>query len=178
MLNEVGKFEREIRIRDAQLNDAQPILEIQRSVTSEEKYFITGLKEFNRTVEDVESWIDKLLQNDRERILVADLEGEVMAWAAFHSNDRKKLKHTGAVAMMVGEQFRNKGIGKQLIEELLEWATHHILIEKVSLGVFSTNERAIALYKSFGFKEEGRKLKEIKFAEDQYADDVLMYKFV
>ena len=60
----------------------------------------------------------------------------------------------------------------------LDWAEKNPLIEKVSLGVLSTNYRAIALYKSMGFVEEGRKIKEIKINENEYVDDILMYKFV
>lgn len=64
--------------------------------------------------------------------------------------------------MMVDKNFRDKGIGKLLIKGLLDWAESNPLIEKVSLGVFSTNKRAIALYKKMGFIEEGRKIKEFK----------------
>ena len=70
------------------------------------------------------------------------------------------------------------GIGRMLVNELLDWAEKNPFIEKVSLGVFSTNYRAISLYKSMGFKEEGRKIKEIRMNENEYIDDILMYKFV
>jgi ribosomal protein S18 acetylase RimI-like enzyme len=65
-----------------------------------------------------------------------------------------------------------------LLTALLEWAERNPLIEKVSLGVFSTNYRAISLYKSMGFIEEGRKIKEFKTSENEYIDDILMYKLV
>ncbi len=70
------------------------------------------------------------------------------------------------------------GIGKELIEALLDWAEANPLIEKVSLGVFSTNHRAISLYKRLGFIEEGRKIKEFKMSENEYVDDIIMYKLV
>ena len=80
--------------------------------------------------------------------------------------------------MSISENYRGMGIGKTLIKTLLDWAENHPLIEKVSLGVFSTNHRAISLYKSMGFIEEGRKVKEIKINENKYVDDIIMYKFV
>lgn len=46
------------------------------------------------------------------------------------------------------------------------------------LGVFSTNHRAISLYKKMGFLEEGRKIFEFKLNDGEYIDDVIMYKFV
>ena len=79
---------------------------------------------------------------------------------------------------MLQKDNRNMGIGKLLINEILSWAAQHPVIEKVSLRTFSTNSRAIELYRKLGFVEEGRKVKELKFGDDEYVDDVLMYKFV
>ena len=80
--------------------------------------------------------------------------------------------------MMIEKDFRNIGIGKLLIKGILNWAELNPFIEKVSLGVFSTNERAIVLYKNMGFIEEGRKIKEFKMGNGEYVDDVLMYQLV
>lgn len=66
----------------------------------------------------------------------------------------------------------------QLLQTLIKWAEGHPVIEKLSLGVFSTNYPAIHLYKKMGFVEEGRKIKDIKLSHDVYVDDVLMYKMV
>lgn len=80
--------------------------------------------------------------------------------------------------MSVLKEFRNKGVGRALIEVILTWAQTHPTIEKVGLAVLATNERAIYLYKSLGFVEEGRRIKEIKIGSNNYVDDILMYKFV
>jgi len=45
--------------------------------------------------------------------------------------------------MMVRKAYRGQGIGRCLIETLLTWAVANPLIEKVCLGVFSTNSSAI-----------------------------------
>lgn len=49
--------------------------------------------------------------------------------------------------------------------------------EKISLSVFSTNKRAINLYKKFGFEIEGVKKKEIKI-DEEYVDEILMALFL
>ncbi|MFP3389436.1 GNAT family N-acetyltransferase [Brevibacillus sp. SIMBA_076] len=107
-----------------------------------------------------------------------ELEREIVGVIGFSSPNRKRLAHTGSIMMMISKDFRSKGLGKVLLQELLAWAEQHPLIEKVSLGVLSTNHRAIALYKRMGFVEEGRKVKEFKVSENEYIDDVLMYRFV
>jgi len=50
--------------------------------------------------------------------------------------------------------------------------------EKLDLAVFRTNSRAIHLYGSLGFREEGCRRNAIKLAEGCYDDLVLMGKFL
>jgi RimJ/RimL family protein N-acetyltransferase len=172
------KKEIKVIIRGIQLSDAPAVLAIQHEVVSEGEFLIPLSKEFNKTLEQQIEWIQKLIENERETLLVAQVNGEVVGWIVFLSNNRIRLLHTGSIGLMIKKEYRNMGIGKLLIKELLSWAEENPLIEKVCLGVFSTNERAIALYKNMGFVEEGRKIKEFKFNDNEYVDDILMYKFV
>ncbi|WP_163099792.1 GNAT family N-acetyltransferase [Peribacillus alkalitolerans] len=174
----VAKNDTKVIIRTGHLDDADTVLDIQRDVISESDYFIAVSDEYNKTLEQQREWLQKLLENDRETILVAEINGVVVGLIVFSSQNRKRLSHTGSFGMMISKDYRNIGIGKMLLKSLLEWATNNPLIEKVSLGVFSTNHRAISLYKSMGFIEEGRKIKEFKINDNEYVDDILMYKWV
>ena len=82
------------------------------------------------------------------------------------------------LAMLVDAQWRSVGVGSALLESLLEWARANPIIEKVTLATFSTNTRAINLYKKMGFKEEGYCPRDMKAGEGKYIDSVLMYQFV
>ena len=165
-------------IRTGELEDAEAVLDVQNSVISEGEYFIALSEEFNKTPEQQRDWIRRLLENERETIFVAEINGEVIGWIGFQSENRKRMSHKGSFGMMIRKNYRGKGIGKELIKALLEWAEANPFIEKVSLGVFSTNQRAISLYKKMGFVEEGRKIKEFKMSEREYVDDIIMYKMV
>jgi RimJ/RimL family protein N-acetyltransferase len=165
-------------IRPVRVEDAEAVLSIQREVVGEKDYFIAISEEFNKTTEEHQEWIQKIIEHERETMFVAEIEGKVVGWIVFKSQERKRMHHTGSFAIMLQKDCRNKGIGKLLIHELLRWAEEHPIIEKISLGTFSTNTRAIELYKKLGFVEEGRKVKEFKFSENEYVDDVLMYKIV
>lgn len=168
----------QVSLRTGNLDDAEALLEIQREVVSENEFMISVLEEFEETTEQQRSWIQKILENERETIIVAEIKGKVIGLIVFRSKNTKRLAHTGYFTTMIKKDYRDMGIGKLLIKELLNWAEQNPLIEKVSLGVLSTNQRAITLYKSVGFVEEGRKIKEVKFSEDLYVDDILMYKLV
>ncbi|MBS4174348.1 N-acetyltransferase [Bacillus sp. FJAT-49736] len=168
-----------IIIRTATIKDAKQILDLEYEVISEGKYFISVPDELEKpALRKQKEWIQSILENEKETLMVAELNLEVLGWIVFQSNNKKRLSHMGTITMLVGEGHRGKGIGKMLLKALLAWAENNPFIEKVSLGVFSTNERAISLYRSMGFIEEGRKVKEFKLSDNEYADDVLMYKLV
>jgi|SRR5690625_2934762 len=160
------------------LNDASRTLQIQKEVVEEGIFLTTSPEEFDKTVEQQRDWMEKILGDDKETMLVAETSKDIVGWIVFLSPNRIKISHTGSFGMMIDKDFRDKGIGKLLIKGLLDWAELNPLIEKVSLGVFSTNKRAIALYKKMGYIEEGRKIKEFKMDNGEYVDDVLMYKLV
>jgi len=168
----------QIKIRAAIEEDAEDILAIQKEVLAEENYLITTIEELQQTIDEEKEWIQAKIANERETIFIAQYQEKRVGWLVFQSPPRKRLAHTGSFGMMVLNEYRGMGIGKLLLEELLKWAERNPYIEKISLGVFSTNERAITLYKKMGFVEEGRKVKEIKLHDNDYVDDVLMYKMV
>lgn len=174
----VGDINSKFYIRTGHIDDAQSILDIQREVIKENKYLISESDEFDKSLAQQRNWIQKILDNERETIIIAETSEEVIGWIVFESPNRKRLSHTGSFETMIHRDYRGIGIGKMLIRELLAWAETNSLIKKVSLGVLSSNKRALSLYKSMGFVEEGRKNKEIKISENEYVDDVLMYKFV
>lgn len=166
-------------IRTGILGDAESILDIESMVISEGDYLITVTEEYNRSsIQKQRECIQMLLKNEKETLIVAELNSKVVGWIVFYSQSRKRLSHTGSLTMMISKSYRGLGIGKMLVKALIDWAEKNPLIEKVSLGVFSTNHRAISLYKNMGFVEEGRKIKEFKLNDNEYIDDILMSKFV
>jgi ribosomal protein S18 acetylase RimI-like enzyme len=175
---ETNKNDAEVIIRTGRLDDSKAILDIKRDVISENEYWIASLEEFNKTITQQRDSIQRILENERETIIVAEVNGKVVGCLEFESSTLKKMSHTGSFGIMLHKYYRGMSIGRMLINELLDWAEKNPLIEKVSLGVFSTNFRAIALYKSMGFVEEGRKIKEFKMNENEYVDGILMYKLV
>lgn len=167
-----------ITIRDVRFADAAAVLSLQREVVGEGEFFIAVAAEYNKTIEEQRDQICSIIENERETMYVADIDGQIVGLIVLSSQNRKRLSHTGSISMMIKKEYRNMGVGKLLLLKLLAWTEQHPLLEKVCLGVFSTNHRAIALYKKMGFVEEGRKVREFKLGDNEYVDDILMYKFV
>ena len=111
-------------------------------------------------------------------LIVAEVDNKIVGSADLRNGERKRIQHVGTVAIIVVKDYRGLGIGKTLMQTLINWASNNSIIEKIDLGVFSNNTRAIKLYKKLGFTKEGHKVKEIKIGPNDYADGILMYKFV
>ena len=78
--------------------------------------------------------------------------------------------------MMVRTEYQGQGIGRRLMENLLELADNWLMLVRIELEVTTDNERAITLYQSFGFEVEGKKKYAI-IKDGKYADLLLMGRY-
>ena len=79
------------------------------------------------------------------------------------------------LGMMVDEAHRGSGIGRALMERLFSWANGR-RIKQLALLVFPHNERAMRLYRSTGFVEIERYEKDVRRANGEVWDTILMRK--
>lgn len=66
----------------------------------------------------------------------------------------KHYAHVGEIAIIVSNAQRGVGLGRSLMEMAIDWG-RAVGLAKLSLRVFPDNGRAIALYRSLGFEDEG-----------------------
>jgi RimJ/RimL family protein N-acetyltransferase len=79
----------------------------------------------------------------------------------------------GEIGMLVAADRRGRGVGTALVAAAIEWARARGL-HKLTLSVFPHNDAAIALYRKFGFVEEGRRINQIRRANGELWDLVEM----
>jgi RimJ/RimL family protein N-acetyltransferase len=79
----------------------------------------------------------------------------------------------GELGMMVAAGWRGRGVGTALVAAAIDRARERGL-HKVTLGVFPHNEAAIALYRKFGFVEEGRLRSHMRRANGELWDVIEM----
>ena len=171
---------RRATIRSAQISDAEGVLEQIKSVFAESEYTVTIIDDdmSDFTVDKGKEWINKHIEQPGHLFIVAEVDGRIVGSADLHNGNRKRIQHVGTLGITVIKDFRGLGVGKALMEALLNWALDNPLIEKIGLEVFDVNKPAIELYNKLGFIEEGRKAKGIKLGQDSYVDSILMYKFI
>ena len=77
------------------------------------------------------------------------------------------------VGMLVAREWRGRGVGSALLAAAIERARADGL-HKLSLEVFPHNDAGLALYRKFGFVEEGRRVKQYRRASGELWDSVVM----
>jgi ribosomal protein S18 acetylase RimI-like enzyme len=167
----------QIGLREANTTDAAALLRLHRAVLEERRFFITEPEEFRERVDDKVRLIRDLAREPSSIFLVAHVGEHLAGFLTIRPGPLARMRHAGKLEVMVDGSMRGRGVGRALLGEAMAWAHGNPLVEKVGLSVFADNEPAIALYRSFGFAEEGRRRREYRTWEDRYQDDVLMCCF-
>ena len=79
----------------------------------------------------------------------------------------------GELGMAVAREWRGHGVGSALMRAAIAWARGRGL-HKLSLEVFAHNDAAVALYRKFGFVEEGRRVKQYRRSSGELWDTIQM----
>lgn len=79
----------------------------------------------------------------------------------------------GDIGMEVAREWRGRGVGSALMATAIDWA-RELGLHKLSLSVFPHNTGALALYRKFGFVEEGRRVRHYRRASGQLWDAIDM----
>jgi RimJ/RimL family protein N-acetyltransferase len=100
------------------------------------------------------------------------LEGDrVIGWADLRREPRPAHRHRAVLGMGVHQDYRNRGVGRQLLETLIAAARQVPDLVRIDLTVYAGNDPAVKLYRRCGFQEEGR-LKKGRYLDGQF-DDIL-----
>ncbi|MCJ7516022.1 MAG: N-acetyltransferase family protein [Dehalococcoidia bacterium] len=139
-----------LNIRQATAADLGQITEIYNDAV--EKTVATFDTE-PKTIEEQENWF---VNHDASHpILVAEQDGPIVAWASLSQwSDRCAYGDTAEISLYVKEEYRGKGVGKQLMAAVIQQgktAGLHTLIARIA----GNNKISVDLCKSFGFQYIG-----------------------
>jgi ribosomal protein S18 acetylase RimI-like enzyme len=135
-----------VELRVATLDDLPAVKRLFESVAAEGRYIGTEMP-INWAVR--EPIIAATFTDEHWLLLLAVADGEVVGWISGQDE-------YGRVGLGMGllEGHRSQGTGTKLLAAVIGWAKQRNAY-KVHLEVWPTNERAIGLYRKFGFEDEG-----------------------
>lgn len=128
------------------------------------------------TPEDFEKLIYEDSKADKNLFLVAEVEGKIVGFARCQGKKLHRFRHKAEFGVCILKEYWGYGIGKVMLENILEWADT-VEIEKIALTVVETNKKAIQLYERFGFVEEGLLIKDRIHKDGSYYNTILMRRF-
>src|SRR5258708_13431600 len=134
-----------------------------------EKWYLATVDGFS--LEKTRDFLKRVVDGALPQVMGV-VEDEVIGFCDILPNTAKGFTHVGRLGMGVRFEWRRQGIGRRMLDACLSLA-RKAGIEKVELEVFSDNVGAIRLYDSFGFSQEGLKVRGRKL-ENQYQDVKLM----
>ncbi|NGT11719.1 GNAT family N-acetyltransferase [Clostridium perfringens] len=155
-----------LRIRDIKIEDYKEISKIRK---------MPGVIENILSNKDEEEELikEKIINRGKNQYwYVAEENGKVIGLGILMNHGNLRKKHVGVITLMVNSDYQNKGIGSLLMDKLIN-LSESLNIIRLELCVFRDNYKAINLYKKFGFKEEGIKVKSA-LKNGEYIDEIMM----
>lgn len=119
------------------------------------------LYKYPLTKEQIEQYFNNYVCKEKATIFVykiVDMETGQMI-GTVELNENNSVNKTGRVGrFLIGEESaRGKGVGRAALNEVVRIGFEELKLNKITLGVFDFNTRAIRCYKSVGFEIESLK---------------------
>jgi len=139
-----------LAVRPAKIDDLDAITEIYNEaiLTTDATFDIEP-----KTEAEQEAWFAS--HGPKNPVLVAELDGVVVGWASLSEwSDRCAYAGTAELSFYVKEEFRSRGIGKRLMEDIIQEGERvglHTVIARIANG----NNQSIHLHERVGFEHIG-----------------------
>jgi len=139
-----------VTTRTATASDADAISAIHNQGIADR---VATLDTTMRTPDGVRTWLAQ--RGSRHPVIVADVDGSVVGWGSLNAfNPRQAYDHVADFSVYVERQCRGRGIGRQLLDQLIELARaagYH----KMVLSALASNDAGVRLYERAGFARVG-----------------------
>lgn len=104
--------------------------------------------------------------------LVAILDGKLVGDIGMTRYQNRRA-HCASLGMGVHDDYVRRGIGRALMHEIATIADQWLNVLRLELTVYTDNEPALKLYRSFGFEVEGT-LRAFAFRDGEFVDAYTM----
>ena len=160
-----------IRIEKAAPSDAAMLLEYLKQVGGETDNLTFGPEGMPFSVEAEAEFISSM-ENSIDNIMLLAKSGDKIVGCSSLNRLSRRMKHRGDFAISVAEDYWNKGIGSQLLNNIIEFARENDF-EIIDLQVRGDNESAIHLYEKHGFKKIGEHPAFFKIGDEKISFDIM-----
>lgn len=155
----------DIQIRHLEATDSHDIFDIYRHPSVSEN---TSKKPYLSSDQ-----VERLFGHADHFTLVAELSEKVVGHITLFMTTKVRDRHCAGLGIAIHPEAQGKGIGKALMQEVVNQADNWLNLVRLELEVHADNHSAIALYERVGFQLEGTK-RLSTFKAGKYIDMLLM----
>ncbi|MBQ0167929.1 MAG: GNAT family N-acetyltransferase [Treponema sp.] len=140
-------------LRNARESDAQGLYDYLLKSAAETHFILREPEDCGAySVEGEVGFINKSLENPFQLMLVCDVDGVIAGNCQIDFFGKIKLHHRANIGIALIKEYWGLGIGSKMFEAMIQAARDYGGITRINLDVAEENERALALYKKFGFE--------------------------
>ncbi|CEH28430.1 GNAT family acetyltransferase [Aneurinibacillus migulanus] len=163
-------------VRSAIDKDAKDLSELRLQIDGETENLDREKGEASIDIPGFKQIIKTDTVNPRNLFLVAVVHDRIVGFSRCEGIYLNRFSHKVEFGVCVLKDFWGHGIGKNLLKESISWADSNG-IKKITLNVLETNDKAIKLYKRFGFEIEGILKNDKILADGKYYNTIIMGRF-
>ncbi len=165
-----------VTLRNAQIEDAQNMIDYLKVTASETPYLLRSPDEISLSLAQEQAFLQNMMDSHRELMLLAFLDGKhVGACSMTQISGYRRHAHRCDIAIALYQQYCGRGIGAIMLKAILAEAKK-AGYEQAELEVVADNHSAIALYEKLGFVRLGTFPDQMKYETGKYVDAYWMMK--
>ncbi|MBO5069998.1 MAG: GNAT family N-acetyltransferase [Roseburia sp.] len=167
---------KKVTIRKPKTEDAKAIINVMTIADTETLFLARDPGEFCTSVEQEKQIIENVLADNGVEWFVAEYENKVIGQCSVGLIKRNaRYRHRAEVAFVILKDYCNLGIGGKMMEECIKWCKKAGVVQ-IELDVVKNNEKALKMYRDFGFEIIGTRENALCYQNGTYADEYLMVK--
>ncbi len=164
-------------LRSPEQTDAAALLDYLRATFGETEFLLRYPEECTLSPEQEAAFLQSVVDSPSELMLLCEIDGEVAGNCHISFMDRRiKTAHRASVGIAVRQKYWRLGIGSAMFRAMIATAMERPGTELLELEVIEGNDRAMALYKKFGFEVVGARPYAIRLKDGRYLDEYIMVK--
>ena len=165
-------------IRDATADDAVAFMQHIREISAEPNRLVGFPDERAQDEETQGKILQEIVDDPGHLFAFAMMGGELIGTIELQWKvGRRRMAHVASIGVTVSAGCRRRGIGRMLIETIIQQAEERGL-RKIKLEVFAQNQGPILLYQQLGFRNVGRLRDEVMRNDGTYDDVIIMERFL
>ncbi len=164
-------------LRNGRQSDAQGLYDYLLKSAAETHFILREPEDCQRySIEGEEKFINGSLENPWQLMLVCEVDGVIAGNCQIDFNGKVKLHHRANIGIALLKDYWGQGIGSKMFEAMITAAKNFGGVTRLNLDVVEGNDRALALYKKFGFEEVCRFSDSLMLKDGTYLAEIRMTK--